>query len=264
MIFDPINSITSIVFYKKVAKQSVLRTVLYLNFAVFLYALTATLAVKITLMPEIHSFFSWLEKAAPPITFSAGKISTPGQESVTLRYPKAPEMAITIDAMRTEPVTIQNMEEGKVMAYLTGGAFYVMERPGEIKMYDLSKGTNSKPVVIDEKFYQSAGQFLGWILYPAVLIGSYLFMLFSGAATSLVFSTMALVINAVINAGLGYGPLLKMTVHAQTLPLFLLALCLFLPQGLSLVFTAFPMITAAYLWLAVKANTENTLPAPEA
>lgn len=264
MILDPINSITSVAFYKKVAKQSILRTVLYLNFAIFLYALTATIAVKITLMPEIHAFFGWLEKAAPPITFSAGKISTPSQEPVTLRYPKAPEMAVTIDAMRTEPVTIGQMEEAKVTAYLTSSAFYVMEKPGEIKMYDLSKGNSPKPIVIDGKFYQSAGQFMGWILYPAVLIGSYLFMLFLGVATSFVFSTMALVINAVMNAGLGYGPLFNMTVHAQTLPLFLLAVCLFLPQGLSLVFTAFPMITAAYLWLAVKANTADAPPSPEA
>ena len=263
MILDPINSITSIAFYKKVAKQSVLRTIAYLNFAIFLYALMATLAVKVTLMPEVNAFFTWLEKTAPPITFSAGKISTPNPEPVTLRYPKVPEMAATIDTARTEPVTIQNMEEAKVTAYLTGSAFDVMERPGEIKMYDLSKGNSPKPIVIDGKFYQNAAQFMGWILYPAVLIGSYLFLLFLGTATSFAFSTMALIINTMLGAGLRYGPLFNMTVHAQTLSLFLLAICLFLPQGLSLVLTSFPMITAAYLWLAIKANTDEApLPAP--
>jgi len=261
MILDPLNSITSVLFYRKIAAQSIGRSLLYLCYLSLLFAAATTFAVKVRVMPVILETFEWLEKTVPPITLSGGKVSTASPEPITIRHPKVPEVAVIIDTLRTEPVTPQMLEEAKAVAYLTSTALYVRQQTNKVEIYDFSKATNPKPVVIDAQFYRAAAQIIGRVLYPiAFAITFFAFWAWKGAA-SLIYSLFAMVINAVLGGKLEYRSLFNITLYAQTLVVLLQAFFLFMPNR----FPFFPplalLIISAYIALGIKTSMEPAAPA---
>lgn len=255
VLLDPINSVTSVVFYRKVAKQSPARSLLYLTYLAFIFTALSLIAVKLKLMPVLAETFDWLAKTAPPITFSAGQMSTPGTEPVTLRHPKHSEVAVTIDAQRSDPVTPEMMENERVLAYLTRKTFYVLERPGELRVYDFSKAPPSpKPVVIDVEFYQSAAKVAGPFVYAFTLLLSFFGFLAWKGLSSLSFAVLGLLLNALADAKLEFGSLFNIAVYSQTLVIILQTMSLFMPQMLLFLSWVSVMLTGIYIWLAIKAN----------
>ena len=256
MIFDPINSITSVDFYKKVAKQTVTRSFLYLAYLSAIFSLAATIALKVKVGPVIDETFQWLEREVPTMTFADGKLTTTLPASSTIRHPKYSEIAVTIDTARVEPVTPDILERNKVVAYVTGTAMYLMERPGEMKTFDFRTGGASRPVVIDAAFYRSAAQVMGRLLYPLSLIITFLLFMFWKSLASLAYSSLALALNAAVQASLPYRELFNIAVHAQTLIIAIQIVFLFMPTGIPLSALVAVGSTAVYVWLAIKRTME--------
>lgn len=257
MILDPINSITSVAFYRKVAKQSAGRSLVYLGYLALLFAVAATWAVKVRVMPVVAETFDWLEKTMPPLTFSGGKLSTPLQAPLTVRHPKMASVGVIIDSNRTEPVTPQMLEQNNVVGYLTGNALYVIRSPGQLEVYDFSKTAaagGSKPTVIDGEFYRNAAKLCGTIIYPSAAAASFLFFLAWKLLSSLIYSMVAMMINASTEAKLAYAPLFNISVYAQTLITVIQAMLLFIPGQVPMFSLAALIITGVYLWLAIKTN----------
>lgn len=264
MILDPLNGVTSLNFYRRVAKQSVGRSFLYLAYLSVLFSITATAAMKLKVGPAVDETFQWLERSAPPLMFQGGKVTSTATAPVTVRHPSIKEIAFTIDTARTEPVTPAMMEENKVMAYLTSNAFYVVQRPGKVEVYDFSKAAPPKPVVIDSAFYRSANQVMNRVLYPAALVATFFLFLIVGGTLSLFYSVLALILNAALKGGLEYAALFNIAVYAQTLAIVLQMISFFTPVGLSMFSLPAMIATGVYIGLAIKRTTEPEAPAPAA
>lgn len=259
MFLDPINAITSIDFYKKVAKQSVGRTAAYLALLSLLFTLALTVALKVKVGPAIDDTFVWLEKTMPKLTFDNGKLSADPAVAVTLRHPKIEEVAIVIDTARTEPVTAADLEKAKVSAYITGSAMYLTPAPGEVRVHEFGAAPNKpgqQPVVIDSKFYSELARVTRLVLYPSLMIVVFVFFASWTLMSTAFYSLVSLGANTVANAGLDYKSLFNIALYAQTLITALQAIFLFMPVGLPLAPLVSLIITTTYIWLAVKANSQ--------
>jgi len=255
LLLDPVNSITSVSFYKKVANQKASRTALYLVYLGVLFSLAITVAAKMRLGPALEETFAWLEQSMPTLTYANGKITSALTAPLTLRHPRYAEIAMTIDTTRIDPVTPQMMDDQKVIGYLTTDKLYFMEQPGRIQIYDLAKAANGldKPVSVDAAFYRRVEDTLSRALYPFVLVFTFLAFLIWKSAAALFYSLPALIANSSLNAALPYSTLYTIALYAQTLLTVLQIMLAFKPIDIPY----FPILgfaaTTIYIWLAVKA-----------
>jgi hypothetical protein len=261
MILDPINSITSIQFYKKVAGQTLGRTLIYLAYLGALFAIVFLVFLKTQVWPSLEGTFQWLETSVPTITYSKGRLSTPTNEKVTVRHPKVNEVAFTIDTSRSEPVTTQMMADEKVWAYVTSNAVYLLEPGPQVEALDFSKVSSAETLVLDAKFYRESARALRPVLYPLGFLAA--FMLFSAwtLATALFYSLFALLINGLAEACLAYKALFNISVYAQTLVITVQCILLLIPAQVPQFTLLATVSTTAYLWLAIKKNAPPQLQA---
>ncbi len=252
-ILDPINSVTSVQFYKKVAGQSGGRTLGYLAYVAVVFSVLATIAFKVRVGPTIDGTFAWLEKSVPALEFANGKMTTTAP-AVTLTHPSIPEFSLHIDTTRVEPVTPKLMEEMKVKAYLSQNAMYLIDPQGNLKVSDFSKAKNDQSMKIDAKVFKQANSLISKIVLPiAFLLSLTFFLLWKGLCT-LFFSVVALALAAAIQSTLTYGSLMSIAVYAQTLIISIQAVFLFMKAPIPLGWLISLLSTSLYIWLAVKAN----------
>lgn len=259
MILDPVNGVTSVEFYKKVAKQPLGRSFLYLFYLAFLFAITTTVALKVRAGPLIEETFRWLEKSMPRISVLNGKLSSDAPGPVTVRHPENAEVAVTVDTGRLEAVTPELMDKEMVMAYITGNALFVRKSPGKLEVYDFSKAAakpGDKPLVIDEAFYRKAEAVVNRVIYPFCLVLTLVVFLFWKSASTFLYSIMAVFVNSTIGANLEYKALWNITLYAQTLVIVLQAIFLFMPSPLPASQAVATLLTGVYIWLAVRRNRE--------
>lgn len=253
-ILDPINSITSVKFYKKVSSQSGLRTAGYLGYLGLLFALMATIAFKVRLGPAIDSTFAWLQAQVPTLIFANGKVTAPSSSGpTTIVHPTIPELALHIDVNRVEPVTPQTMDELKVKAYLAQSALYLIDPNGRLQVSDFSKSQTDKTLTVDAAFFRQAQSLLARALYPVALVLSFGFFLLWKSFSSVFYSLVAMAVNAVHDAKLEFGALFNIAVYAQTLIIALQTIFLFMKAPLPLSSLISLAATTTYIWLAVKA-----------
>ncbi len=253
MILAPINAITSVNFYKKVSTQSLGRTFGYLVYLSVLFSLVLTVMLRVRVWPVLQGTFNWMGTSVPVITYANGRLSTPTNERLVLRYPALPQIAVILDTARTAPVTAQEMADAKVMAYATASAIHVLKGAGQVEVYDLSKGP-AKPFVLDDKFYRELARNLSRLLYPAGFAACFVVFFLWKSLAALFYSCIGLIINGVSEAGLEYKSLFSLSAYAQTLLIAVQAIMLFVPAHIPF----FPVLavaaTGTYLWLAIRTN----------
>lgn len=262
MLLDPVNAITSVNFYRRVASQGVGRSILYLAYLSLLFSMALTAAFKVRVGPEIDATFVWLEQSMPALTLQGGRVASNPPGPTTLRHPKFPDLALTVDTARAEPVTSDLLETNKVFAYITATTLY-MKTPqmGRLEIIDLTKAAAPKPVVIDAAFFKSTSGILNTVLYPGVFLFGLAFAILWKTSMALLYSLLALMINAVAEGGQPYARLFNISVYAQTLVVALDAVFLFMPTGIPGFSILSLIITGVYIWLAIKRLNE---PAPSA
>ena len=262
MILDPVNSVASLDFYKKVAGQSFWRSLLYLCHLGGLFAVLCTFAIKLKVGPIIDETFNWLARSVPTMTYANGRVTSSSPGPLKLQHPRMPEIAVMIDTTRTDAVTPQQLEEAKVMAFLSASAFYLRHQSGKVEVYDLSKTpSGTRPLTIDPAFFRTANTLMSRVLYPLALVITFGVFLIWKLLSSLIYSVVALLINAIGAGGLAYSELFNIAVYAQTLVVFLQILALFLPFTIPALPLLSILITSVYLWLAVKRQSPSSPPA---
>jgi hypothetical protein len=252
MILDPINSITSINFYKKVAAQNLGRTFLYLTYLGFMFSIVFLVFLKARVWPSLEQTSHWLETSLPTITYSKGRLSTPTNEKVTVRHPEINEIAFTLDTGRVEPVTAQMMADEKVSAYVASNALYILQPGGRTEVYDFSKVPGAETKVIDANFFREMTRELGLVLYPFGFLVAFALFAAWKLAAALFYSLIALLINGVAEAGLAYKTLFSLSVYAQTLVIAVQCILLLIPTQVPEFTLLATVATTAYLWLAIK------------
>src|SRR5271163_4772847 len=102
MLLDPINAVTSVNFYRKVAAQPWWRSAFYLAYLSVFFSLAFAVSLKIHAGPHIDATFEWLKKETPPMTFVDGKLTSALTQPLTLRHPEYTQIALVIDTARTD------------------------------------------------------------------------------------------------------------------------------------------------------------------
>lgn len=254
MIQDLLGSIASTQAYRRFAAEKASRTVLYLLFVSLLFTIGGSIAMQLRITPIVDETFAWLAAEVPTLTFSAGKVTSSETAPKRLVHPQAPEVAVMIDTARTEPVTLQTLQEAKVLAYLTNNALYIEQQPGKIEIYDLSKAALDRPVVVDARFFRDAAGALKKVVYPLAILTVFVFAAAWTAFAGLFFGLVAMILNSIAGGVLAFGPLYQIAIHAQTTAILVGVLKAFMPVAVPFSGLITMLITTAYLWLAVKAN----------
>ena len=254
MIQDLLGSVASKQAYRRFAVEKASRTVLYLFFLSLLFTIGGSIAMQVRIGPVIDETFDWLSREVPPLTFSNGKVTSVEAGQKRLQHPKAPEVAVMIDTSRIEPVTLQTMQEKKVLAYLTGNALYIEQQRGHVEVYDLSKAALDRPMVVDAKFFHDASGALKKVVYPLAILTVFAFAAAWTAVLGLLYALLAMLMSSVAGGTLTFGALYQIAIHAQTTALLLRILMAFLPFMVPMSALLSIVITAVYLWMAVKAH----------
>ena len=254
MIQDLLGSIASTQAYRRFAAEKASRTILYLFFISLLFTIGGSIAMQMRIAPVVDETFAWLGAEVPALTFSAGKVTSSDPTPKRLEHPKAPEVAVMIDTARIEPVTLQTMKEAKVLAYLTNNALYIEQQQGKIEVYDLSKAALERPMVVDAKFFRDAAVALKKVVYPLAVLTVFVFASAWTAFAGLMYTLVAMLLQAIGGGALGFGALYQIAIHAQTTALLARIIMAFLPFPVPMAGLLTILITTVYLWLAVKAH----------
>jgi hypothetical protein len=256
MIQDLLGSIASKQAYRRFAAEKASRTVLYLFFISLLFTIGGSIAMQVRIGPVVDETFDWLGKEVPSLTFSNGKVTSAEAAPKRLEHPKAPEVALMIDTSRVEPVTLQLMREKKVLAYLTNNALYIEQQSGHVEIYDLSRAAQDRPMVVDAKFFHDAAGALKKVVYPLAVLSVFAFAAAWTALLGLLYALLGMLMTSMAGGTLSFGPLFQIAIHAQTTSLLLRIVMAFLPFMVPMSALLSIVITAVYLWMAVKANAE--------
>lgn len=253
MIQDLLGSIASTQAYRRFAAEKTSRTVLYLFFISLIFTVGGSIAMQMRIGPVVDQTFAWLAAEVPTLTFSAGKVTSSEPAAKRLVHPQAPEVAVMIDTARTEPVTLQLMQESKVLAYLTNNALCI-DQGGKLEIYDLSKAALERPMVVDSKFFRDAAGALKKVVYPLAIVTVFVFAAGWTAFAGLIYTLVAMLLQSIGGGALTFGALFQIAIHAQTTALLARIVMSFLPFVVPLSGLLTIIITSVYLWLAVKAN----------
>jgi len=258
MIQDLLGSIASTQAYRRFAAEKTSRTVLYLLFISLLFTIGGSIAMQLRISPVVDETFAWLSKEVPTLTFSGGKVTTADAAPKRLEHPAAKEVAVMIDTARTEPVTLQVMQDAKVLAYLTNNALYLEAQRGKIEIYNLSQAALERPVVVDAAFFREAASALKKVVYPLAILTVFVFAAGWTAFAGLFYSLVGMLLQALGGGVLAFGALYQIAIHAQTAALLVRIVLAFLPFQVPVSGLLTLVITTVYLWLALKANAVAT------
>lgn len=193
----------------------------------------------------------------PEITITDGQVSIKETQPYYIKDPDSDEPLAIIDTTGQ----IESLEDTDAFFLLTGNKVIIKQSEFENTTYDLS---NVKAFVVDSEritgWLQIGRKFLAVVIYPFALLGSYLFRI----VQALIYAAVGLLFALWCKVTLSYATLLRLAVVAMT-PC-LLAKTIFGIVDIHLPYATLIslVITLAYLFFAVKANSEIILIQEEA
>ncbi|HEX4048457.1 MAG TPA: DUF1189 family protein [Elusimicrobiota bacterium] len=253
MIPDLLDSIVRPLAYRRFAKENGARTASYAAFLSLVFVGALGIAVKVHLAPMFTETFTWLETSMPPLTFSAGGVTSAAPGPLRLEHPQMKEVAVMIDTARKDPVTAQQMSDAKVIAYLTGNALYLERAPGQVETIDLTKGAPEHTTTVDASMYKEMEHAFDWIFYPALMLFFFLTFALALAVGGLLYGLLGLLFASLAGGSLEYPALFRIGIHAQTAGSLLYALDALLPRSIPYFQLASAAMSMTLLWLGVSA-----------
>jgi hypothetical protein len=185
----------------------------------------------------------------PEISITNGELSISEAEPYYIKVPDSEEVLVVIDTTGT----IETLEDANAPCLLTKNKITWRKSEFETQTLDLSQieefSLNSDDVM---GWVRTISKFLVVMTYPAALLGSYVFRI----VQALLYGVVGLLFGLLFKAKLSYESLVRLAVVAMT-PCMLVKTILgmadiHLPRA-GLIFL---MVTLAYLFLAVKVNSE--------
>ena len=228
----------------------------------YLFLLLAVCLTPTTVKMYI-GFANFVNNEAPPvieqvpeITIDNGKVSINEPQPYYIKDPENGDILAIIDT--TGQIT--SLKDTDAICLLTDNKLITKKSKFESRAYDLS---NIEELFVDSEritgWLNIARKFLIVAVYPLALLGSYL----SKIVKALIYAAIGLLFASWCKVKLSYAALLRLAVAAMT-PC-LLAKTIFGIAGIRLpCFTSliFLVITLAYLYFAVKSNSE-IIPIPQ-
>ena len=185
----------------------------------------------------------------PEIAITDGEVSISEAEPYYIKVPDSEDVLAVIDTTGT----INSLEDANALCLVTKSKITWRKSEIETQTIDLSQieefSLNSEDVM---GWIRTISKFLVVIVYPAVFLGSYVFRI----VQALIYGVVGLLFGLLFKAKLSYGALVRLAVVAMT-PCMLWKTILgmadiHLPRS-GLIFL---VVTLAYLFFAVKVNSE--------
>ncbi|MFI5348680.1 MAG: DUF1189 family protein [Elusimicrobiota bacterium] len=266
MIPDLLDSIVRPASYRRFSAEAAAHTASYAAFLSLLFVAGLGISVKLRLAPMFTETFAWLETSMPPLTFAAGGVTTPNPTPGPLRleHPSTKDVAVIIDTTRKDPVTLQQMNDAKVIAYLTGNALYLNRGQNQVETIDLSKSAPEHSTTVDASTYKEMERAFDWVFYPALMVFFFLTFAIALACTALAYALIGLILASLAGGALEFAALFRIAIHAQTAGSLLYALDAALPQTIPYFQIVSAASSLAFLWLGVSAAVKAGPPEPPA
>ena len=260
ILLDPINSVTSLQFYRKAARHSLARLLLYLAYLSILVTMVYGFFIRRHVLPMLRSEFAWLGRALPTLTLDKGQLSGDVKEPLVLVEPHK-LFTVVVDPARIKPATAEDLESKRAQVYVSRDALTILKQPGVVQSFDLGQMRRDAPVVLNAKFWDAAGKAAARMTLLFVLFALPLaFFLWKLVATAF-YSVMALALNSMLEAKLSYRELFNVALYSQTFFTGLKLLFLFLPRPLPQPLLVALTSTAVYIGLAIKTISSPAAPA---
>jgi hypothetical protein len=253
MIPDLLDSVVRPAAFRRFAAENAARTASYVAFLSLIFVGGLGVSVKLRLAPMFTETFAWIETSMPPLTFAAGGVTSPTAGPLRLEHPRTKDVAVIIDTARKEPVTAQQMNDAKVIAYLTGTALYLDRGQNQLETIDLTKSAPERSTTVDASTYKDMERAFDWVFYPALMLFFFLIFALALAVSGLVYALLGLLLASLAGGALEYAALFRIAVHAQTAGSLLYALDAALPTTIPYFQFLSAALTLAFLWLGVSA-----------
>ena len=261
MIPDLLDSIVRPAAYRRFASEKGARTVRYAAFLSLIFVGALGISVKIRLAPLFTQTFAWLETAMPPLMFTTGGVTSTAPGPLRVQHPKISDVAVMIDTNRKDPVTIDQLKQAKVIAYLAGNALYLDRGQGQLETIDLAKSAPEREVTVDATMYKEMERTFDWVFYPALMLFFFLAFAIALAFSALLYGLAGLVLASLAGGALEFAALFRIGLHAQPAGSLLYALDAALPTGIPYFQLVSIALSLAFLWLGIRAAVR---PAPVA
>jgi len=264
MIPDLLDSIVRPAAYRRFASEKGARTVRYAAFLSLIFVGAIGISVKIRLAPLFTETFDWLETAMPPLKFGAGGVTSTTTGPLRVQHPKISDVAVMIDTARKDPVTVDQMKQAKVIAYLAGNALYLDRGQGQIETIDLTKSAPEHEVTVDSTMYKEMERTFDWVFYPALMLFFFLAFAVALAFSALLYGLAGLLLASFAGGALEFAALFRIGLHAQTAGSLLYALDATLPVSIPFFQLISIALSLAFLWLGIRAAVKPSPAGPPA
>lgn len=251
MWLDPLRAVADLPFYRDLPRKTLGATVGYLAYLGVLFSLVFAAALVFRTRPLIEEGVAWASAAIPPMTLSGGRLSSRLTRPLRLQYPDYERLAFVLDTSRATRPTAQEMEERKVIAYFTQDSVTVAGKD-RLEVYDLSTSKDAPAMAIDGSFYRSVGDLIEKALGPAAFLAAWLLFMAWKHLAALAYALVALLLNALLSAGLEFPALYRVSVYAQTPVIVLQAAGLLLPAPIPYSGLISLLVGGLYLWQAIR------------
>ncbi|MHC4174959.1 MAG: DUF1189 family protein [Planctomycetota bacterium] len=230
---------------------------LYLLLLLIICWIPPTIKIHVRVTDYVNNEAPKIIEQLPEITIANGEVSISEPQPYYIKNPENGDVLAIIDTTGT----IESLEDSNAICLLTKTKIMLRKSEAETQIFDLSKVEhfvlNSERVM---DWLYIANKLFVIIICPVALLGSYLFRI----VQVLIYAAVGLLFALRCKVTLSYAALLRLGVVAMT-P-FLLAKTIFGISDIHLPYAILisPVVTLAYLFFAVKANSEIILMQEEA
>lgn len=235
------KAVSDFKFYKEAKKFPVGKSFKYILSLMLLISLVLSIGYSFALSKGLDAAVKWMKKNLPVIEIQNGAAKVDVEQPYKIEQD---EFAVIIDT--TGKVT--SLDGYKKGMLLMKDKVIYKESETKTEIYNLA---DIKSLRIDENFMNAIKKNAAWILFPFILVGTYLYLAIARLFQVVIFSVVTIFASTVAKARLEYKEIFNIGVYAVTLSTILGAIAaLFVKQipGFGFVYAA---IYITYLVAAV-------------
>jgi hypothetical protein len=216
VLLAPVTALFESGFFVRAARAPLTRGLAYLAYLAALTAIGAGLMLEWRWFPALDDLAAWVSDRLPIITFTVDGPVVAGQQPFVLEHPtygRLLRIDTTSDSPDASAPALVTITRRQIVVTRT-------DDPGEHREWDVVPQTDDarrtwSDVTIDgpsaREVYQTL-RWLGWLVVPLVFVLTLVWKLVAG----LLYSVLALAMNAALSARLSYPALLSVTCFALT------------------------------------------------
>lgn len=262
-------------FYKKIVKQSLLKSIGFL--VVFVFIFTAGISYRYTLyikagIPKVIQWFdknfSYLVSDLPPIEISDGEVVSPektyikewkdvfvfviepNEENLETTLKEYPNVLVLSQRSLSIKTTEPEAGKSKVETYDLKNIEYLKITPTET---GITVNFETNEIEVTPATLERISQKISGFIYPVIFLWFFLVYCFTKPLQLLIFSIISLLFNSNLKSSLSYKQLLNIGTYALVPPTSLAVIKDVIGLRIPLFFVVYSLVYIIYLFWGIKA-----------